>query len=257
VIVDPMGTHLEASPDVPPGAAMALEISDLVAAHTDHYDGLLDAAAQIICRAMGDICVIGLLSDDRRVVHPLGLHPVTPASDSEQGTRERELAIGEPSIFMSGDLGGKARNRWVRAFVDGGHMRSAVAVAMRVSGTRKAVLAVARLERSPVMSREDLPLVQGVADRLALVVENMWLKEDLERLRDRGRGHLRDPRLQELTARELEVLALLGQGLTNRDVAQRLYLSVRTVEWHRGRLTAKLGEHERSALIALGRTLLG
>lgn len=52
-----------------------------------------------------------------------------------------------------------------------------------------------------------------------------------------------------LTDREREVLKLIAQGLTNREVAKRLYLSVNTVEAHRGHIMAKLGLHNRAQLI--------
>lgn len=53
-----------------------------------------------------------------------------------------------------------------------------------------------------------------------------------------------------VTARELEVLHLLGQGLPNNDIGARLYLSPRTVERHVASLAAKIGAERRSALVA-------
>ncbi|MDP9069704.1 MAG: AAA family ATPase [Actinomycetota bacterium] len=53
-----------------------------------------------------------------------------------------------------------------------------------------------------------------------------------------------------VTRREAEVLALLGEGLANREIAERLYLSSRTVERHIANLTVKTGVRGRSELIA-------
>jgi two-component system response regulator NreC len=53
----------------------------------------------------------------------------------------------------------------------------------------------------------------------------------------------------ELTKRELEVLRLIARGYTNREVAERLFLSVRTVENHRARMQRKLGRASRSDLV--------
>ncbi|MER5355963.1 response regulator transcription factor [Kitasatospora sp. NPDC002551] len=56
----------------------------------------------------------------------------------------------------------------------------------------------------------------------------------------------------ELTAREQEVLALIGEGLTNRQIGERLFLAEKTVKNHVSRLLAKLGVERRvqAALIA-------
>ncbi|HLQ32447.1 MAG TPA: response regulator transcription factor [Chloroflexota bacterium] len=56
-------------------------------------------------------------------------------------------------------------------------------------------------------------------------------------------------RLESLTAREREVLQLIGEGETNREIAVQLCLSVKTVEVHRARIADKLGVHGRSLLV--------
>jgi RNA polymerase sigma factor (sigma-70 family) len=54
-----------------------------------------------------------------------------------------------------------------------------------------------------------------------------------------------------LTGREREVMALLVQGLHNRDVARRLGISARTVEVHKARIMAKLGAGSLAELIRI------
>jgi DNA-binding NarL/FixJ family response regulator len=49
-----------------------------------------------------------------------------------------------------------------------------------------------------------------------------------------------------LTSREQEVLKLLAQGFTNKDIAQTLFLSVRTVEAHLRNVYSKLGVSSRT-----------
>jgi DNA-binding CsgD family transcriptional regulator len=53
-----------------------------------------------------------------------------------------------------------------------------------------------------------------------------------------------------VTRREADILGLLAAGLTNADIAARLYLSVRTVESHVSSLLAKLGARNRTDLAA-------
>lgn len=57
-----------------------------------------------------------------------------------------------------------------------------------------------------------------------------------------------DP-VEPLTNREIEVLKLIVQGHTNRQMADRLNLSVRTVETHRANIMGKLGLRSRVELV--------
>jgi DNA-binding NarL/FixJ family response regulator len=52
-----------------------------------------------------------------------------------------------------------------------------------------------------------------------------------------------------LTQREAEILALIAQGLTNPEIAARLYLSGHTVKTHINRIFAKTGSRDRAAAI--------
>jgi len=54
-----------------------------------------------------------------------------------------------------------------------------------------------------------------------------------------------------LTQREREVLKLIGEGCRNKEVAEYLYISLKTVEKHRANLMKKLDLHNASALTAL------
>ncbi|MCQ4082056.1 response regulator transcription factor [Streptomyces sp. RB6PN25] len=71
-------------------------------------------------------------------------------------------------------------------------------------------------------------------------------------LREDGHEEQEDTMLAGLTAREREILVLIGEGLTNRQIGKRLYLSEKTIKNHISRLLSKLGVERRiqAAVIA-------
>jgi LuxR family maltose regulon positive regulatory protein len=61
--------------------------------------------------------------------------------------------------------------------------------------------------------------------------------------------------VEPLSERELEVLRLIAEGLSNQEVAQRLFLSVPTVKWHTTHIYGKLGVTNRTQAVAQARAL--
>jgi len=58
-----------------------------------------------------------------------------------------------------------------------------------------------------------------------------------------------DEALNILTPREREVLQFIARGYNNRQIAERLQISVKTVETHRGNMMNKLDVHDRAGLV--------
>lgn len=59
------------------------------------------------------------------------------------------------------------------------------------------------------------------------------------------------PGLDSLTDREREILELIGHGLANREIAERLYLSMATVKTHVNRVFSKLALRDRAQAVVL------
>jgi DNA-binding CsgD family transcriptional regulator len=91
------------------------------------------------------------------------------------------------------------------------------------------------------------------------------LREAVEALARRGRLDLGGPNLApaapsglerlELTPRELEVFALLGEGMTNREIGNELFISEKTASVHVSRILAKLSVPNRAAAAAAAQRL--
>jgi DNA-binding NarL/FixJ family response regulator len=64
-------------------------------------------------------------------------------------------------------------------------------------------------------------------------------------------GQVREPALEPLSGRELDVLALVAKGSTNRAVAAALFISEATVKTHLLHVYAKLGVSDRAAAVAV------
>ena len=53
--------------------------------------------------------------------------------------------------------------------------------------------------------------------------------------------------------REIEILALMAQGLSNQEIAEQLFLSKQTVRWYNKQIYSKLGTSRRIEAVELGR----
>ncbi|WP_030667766.1 response regulator [Streptomyces cellulosae] len=87
-----------------------------------------------------------------------------------------------------------------------------------------------------VVAAGDALLAPGITRRLIA---------EFSRLDDRPRAPLKE-RVGGLTERETEVLALIAQGLSNAEIAERLVVAEQTVKTHVGRILVKLGLRDRT-----------
>ena len=75
-------------------------------------------------------------------------------------------------------------------------------------------------------------------------VAKLLIKDYLSRM-ERGEETSYDT----LSDREREILKLIAEGQTNKEIAEMLFLSVKTVQAHRANLMRKLGMHDRTELV--------
>jgi len=117
--------------------------------------------------------------------------------------------------------------------------------------------AVARLDRAPVRSAGGHPaddVARDISDALQ-VLDRLQAKPQADRarslLRELGRRPAPPPHEESrrLSAREEEVARLVAQGLSNAEVAQRLFISTRTVTTHLQHIYRRLDVPSRAALI--------
>ncbi len=107
--------------------------------------------------------------------------------------------------------------------------------AIIVSGQGQITSAVESLKRGAIDFIEKPFTLEKLLGPLKVAFELLDRNLAAESRSDRDRE-----RLEALSEREVEILALLVDGLTNREVAEKLGLSVRTVESHRARIMLKL-----------------
>lgn len=120
-------------------------------------------------------------------------------------------------------------------------------------------IVVLTMQQEPAFAREALG-----AGALGYVLKEAADEELVEAVRNAAAGeHYLNPRLgariasapppgppDDLSQREAEVLRLIALGHTNAEIAEQLFLSVRTVETHRSHIQQKLGRSTRAELVA-------
>jgi NarL family two-component system response regulator LiaR len=102
----------------------------------------------------------------------------------------------------------------------------------------------------------------------AFAVLGIWLGLKLTRTRQglvvkevpvpAGEPFVPDDRKREglgITRRELEILELIAQGMSNREIAAKLYVSENTVKTHSSRVFDKIGAKRRTQAVQLGKQL--
>jgi ATP/maltotriose-dependent transcriptional regulator MalT len=115
--------------------------------------------------------------------------------------------------------------------------------------------AVTRLEWTRILAATDPEIAAEDARLAASTFERLGARPHADRaaalLRELGAGSRPGPRVAgQLTSRERQVVDLLSHGLSNFEIAGRLFISPKTVEHHVGHILSKLGLRSRAEAVA-------
>jgi DNA-binding NarL/FixJ family response regulator len=195
---------------------------------------LVRAGVRRILEAQPGVEVVGEVAEGGEALRVLGEREVDvlvldlsmPGIDGFQVmTRARTVRPGLRILVLSMHTGGEYVQRAVREGADGYLLKDSA-----VQDLTAAIAAVmaGRAYYSPAIQRELTELVRA-----------------------RPAGQPSHPTIEILTEREREVLRLIAQGLSSKEIAARLRISTRTVESHRARLMRKLEVHSVALLTQL------
>ncbi len=255
-----MRTALDEANRLDPGAADVVSTSDGVAGVAALLDRDLAAARDLLDRS---ITVLG----EHATAAPIqdwGLWVLLRTALADRDDAARDELRGRDVIARGANRGGLC---YADAIAAGRAGRAAAAAELLAEGD--AVLATQhwwrRLLRLLVLEaaladgwgnpveelRAELATFDAAGEtRLARTCRDLLRRAGAPVPR-RGRGHSAvPPRLRAVgvTSREMDVLALVALGLTNAQIAQRLFLSTRTVETHVANLLGKTGAATRGDL---------
>jgi DNA-binding NarL/FixJ family response regulator len=239
-------------------SALIAALLEVFAVRELEPDAVLEAGADHLARSLGDTYIASLLTDDGRWVRPLGLADPDPEVvrllDTSRGARWRadrgftrraletmrplRLPRTSPEVVL---VGRPELSNYVRRF----GIASVIVAPMRVAAAAVGHVVAIRRRAGEPYTEDDESAIQAVADLVGLAASRSARPPD-------GDAAAGEPPL-ELSPRERDVLGLLALGHTNREIAETLVLSVRTIEWHRARLQWKLGVRGRAALVDLAR----
>ena len=212
----------------PGQVALLTGLLELIAADAPPADRLAGAAAAQVAGTVGDGCVISLLAG--RVLQPVGAADADPAAN----------ALLAPLVGAPVAPGGRPE---LGPYAARFGLVEEAGFPLRSRGRVTGELIALRRGDSPAFSALERQVLQAVGDLVALGL-------DERRLAALGP---QAPTPDKLSRREREVLALLALGHTNREIAEQIHLSIRTVEWHRARIQAKLRLTGRAALAQFAR----
>ena len=157
-------------------------------------------------------------------------------SERRQDLATAELAEGRVGAASGAD---RARSHLEKAL----ELFGVLNMPLQAARTRMEIASLVR-SSEPDLAIEEARVALSAFDEIGAVRDADIAAKLLRELGGVGRA---GPKLlEQLTKREGEVLALVGQGLTNAEIAARLFISTKTAEHHVSNVLSKLGVRNRS-----------
>ena len=188
-------------------------------------------------------------------LHWSRLHAAVLVDDQDLAARHAQALAGLRGFSPYTDAVAGAAAQWVDVLADAADPDAVVAAARGLGGL--GLLGDgARLVGQAAIRTADRKAMTLLLDCARSLQEQITgPHEPASAAGPRARGADGGPQL--LSDREREVAALVLDGLTYKQVAERLYLSAKTVEHHMARIRQRLGVTDRQALLVRLRALLG
>src|ERR1700756_180284 len=105
-----------------------------------------------------------------------------------------------------------------------------------------------RRERRRIDARAQLRTAHGMLETMGMEAFAERARRELQATGETARKRTVHPADQKLTAQEAQIAGMARDGLSNPEIAARLFISVRTVQYHLSKVFTKLGIESRGQL---------
>jgi DNA-binding CsgD family transcriptional regulator len=231
-LIEELVTAKGFSPE-PEHGALITGLLDAVASDAVPIESLAQTGAERLASVIGDTCVVSLLAG--RFLEPIALADPLP----------EPVALLTPLLHRRVPAG---QRHELSGYMERFGLAAEFIAPMRARGRVLGQVVMLRRGRPRPFTPAELRVIQAIADVIALGLDGQR-----EPAAATGESDADGTAADKLSRREREILALLALGHTNREIAERVHLSVRTVEWHRARIQAKLHVTGRAALARIAR----